>query len=149
MSVNIFQLSYNQRLKHWFQLRANIVDTDIQTQCAEIDKFWQNCPLVNHYLHPDFIEDWPGPWELLSENTYCPYARGLGMIYTLLLLGINDIDFVDAIDNNNEDVVLVLVDNAKYILNYWPDTVVNNCLQDFSIKKYHNLSLIIKKIGLT
>lgn len=149
MSVNIFQLPYNQRLKHWFQLRENLINVDLQTQCAEIDKFWQYCPLVNHYLHPDFMDDWPGPWELIAENTYCPYARGLGIIYTLLLLGINNIDFVDAIDNNNEDVVLVLVDRAKYIINYWPDTIVNNCLQDFSIKKYHNLSPIITKIGST
>lgn len=145
--MNIFQGSYENRLQGWFNLRTNLANQPIETQCIEVDKWWQKTPLVNHYLHTDFMYEWPGPWELIVENNYCLYARALGMIYTLLLLGVEDIDFVDAIDNNNEDVVLVLVDNAKYICNYWPDTIVNNCLQDFKITKRHNLTPIIKKIG--
>jgi hypothetical protein len=145
--MNIFQGSYENRLQGWFTLRTNLNNLSIKNQCIEIDKWWQKTPLVNHYLHTDFMHEWPGPWELIVENNYCLYARALGMIYTLLLLGVKDIDFVDAIDNNNEDVVLVLVDNAKYILNYWPDTVVNNCLQDFKITKQHSLKPIITKIG--
>lgn len=145
--MNVFQTSYENRLQSWFDLRTIICDLPTDQKCIAIDQWWQKAPLVNHYLHTDFIHDWPGPWELISDNEYCPYARALGMIYTLLLLGINDIDLVDAIDNNSEDVVLVLVDNAKYVLNYWPDTVVNNCLQDFVIKKYHNLKPILTKIG--
>ena len=147
MSVNIFQLNYEQRLKHWHQLRNNLLDKDTKTICIEIDRFWQSCPTVNHYLHTDFTDEWPGPWELIYENNYCRYGRALGMIYTLLLLGVTDIDLVDAIDDNSEDVVLVMVDHAKYIMNYWPDTVVNNCLQDFKINKRHNLTHIITKIG--
>jgi hypothetical protein len=69
------------------------------------------------------------------------------MIYTLVLLGIKEVDLVDAKDDNSEDVALVLVDNAKYVLNYWPNTVVNNCLQDFTIMKRHDVSPIITKIG--
>ena len=69
------------------------------------------------------------------------------MVYTLLLLGIKDIDFVDAIDDNKENVVLVLVDNAKYVLNYWPDSVVNTSLADFTITKNINISSLKKKIG--
>ncbi len=145
--MNIFQLNYEQRLKHWHQLRIDLENSDTKTKCIEIDKFWQAVPLVNHYLHTDYIHEWPDPWELISDNEYCVYSRSLGMIYTLMLLGINDIDFVDAKDDNNEDVILVMVDHAKYIMNYWPNTVVNNCLQDFKITKRHNLTPIIKKIG--
>lgn len=147
--MNIFQLNYEAKLKHWYQLRLELEDQDIKTKCIQTDNFWQQCPLLNHYLHPDFIYEWPDPWELIVDNSYCPYARALGMIYTLLLLGIVDIDLVDAVDDNNEDVVLVLVDNAKYIMNYWPNTVVNNCLHDFKIKKRHNIKSIITKIGQT
>ena len=145
--MNIFQGNYESILQYWYTLRQDIKDLDLQNQCILIDSWWQQCPIVNHYLHTDFMHEWPGPWELIAENNYCPYARALGMIYTLLLLGINDIDLIDAIDNNNEDVVLVLVDNAKYILNYWPGTVVNNCLQDFKTAKRHDLTPIFKKIG--
>ncbi|MFM8370736.1 MAG: hypothetical protein ACKOBD_18465, partial [Chloroflexota bacterium] len=63
------------------------------------------------------------------------------------LTGVNDIKMVQAIDNNKEEVILVLVDNAKYILNYWPNTVVNNCLQDFTIKQTVNIDHIKTKIG--
>lgn len=145
--TNIFQLSYEARLKNWHELRQELTELEVKEKCIKIDEFWQKTPLVNHYIHPQDMESWPTPWELIYDNEYCVYARALGMIYTLLLSGINDIDLVEAIDDNSEDVVLVLVDNAKYILNYWPDTVVNNCLSDFTIKKHINLTPIINKIG--
>lgn len=145
--MNIFQLNYDTRLKSWHELRARLENSDVEHKCIEIDRFWQQCPLVNHYLHPSDIKDWPSPWELLYENSYCYYARALGIVYTLLLLGTKDIDLVEARDNNNEDVVLVFVNNAKYICNYWPDTILNNCLQDFKITRYIDLTHIITKIG--
>jgi hypothetical protein len=69
------------------------------------------------------------------------------MVYTLMLLGINDIDFVDAIDYNRENVVLVLVDDAKYVMNYWPDSVLNISLADFTVTNHLNISSLKKKIG--
>jgi hypothetical protein len=69
------------------------------------------------------------------------------MIYTLLLLGVKEIDFVEAKDYNNNDVVLVLVDNAKYVLNYWPNTVVNINLKEFTIQKRINIDSLRRKIG--
>ena len=62
------------------------------------------------------------------------------------MTGINDVKIVEATDSFGNDVVLVLADNAKYVLNYWPDTVVNNCLQDFSIKKHIDIAALLKKI---
>lgn len=145
---NLFQSSYDTIFKNWYRLRLSLEDKDIQTKCIEVDAWWQKTPLVNHYLHTDCIHEWPNPWELLSENHYCNVARGLGMFYTLHLLGIKDIEFVQAKDYNSEDVTLVLVENAKYILNYWPNTVVNNHLQEFKIVKHIDTLPIIKKIGL-
>lgn len=144
--MNIFQTTYDQRLQNWYELRSKIKNSDVKTICVEVDKWWQKAPLVNHYLHEDCQDIWPGPWELLCENTYCNMARGLGMIYTLCLLGIKEVEFHKAKDYNNEDVVLVLVDSAKYILNYWPDTVLNNSLQDFTLLKRIELSNILEKI---
>lgn len=145
--MNDFQLSYEARLKKWHDLREKLKNADINEKCIEVDNFWQQCPINNHYLHPIDVDVWPDPWELIFENNYCVYARALGMIYTLLLLGVNDIDLVDAKDDNSEDVVLVLVDNAKYVLNYWPNTVLNNNLQDFKIVKHIDITLITTKIG--
>jgi hypothetical protein len=145
---NLFQTSYDTIFKNWYKLRLSLEDKDTRTQCIEVDKWWQMAPQVSHYLHSDFVHEWPNPWELISENHYCQLARGLGMFYTLYLLGVRDIDFVEAKDYNNEDVALILVEDAKYVLNYWPDSVVNNNLQDFKIVKHVDTVPIIKKIGL-
>ena len=144
--INVFQLNYDSRLKGWYDLRQKLQNADTTTKCIEIDKWWQQAPLVNHYLHPHEIDIWPGPWELLNDNEYCTIARGLGMIYTLILTGITDIDFSLGKDDNNEDVALVIVDRAKYILNYWPDMVVNINLQNFKITDSLSLKNITTKI---
>ena len=145
--MNVFQLNYDTRLRSWYDLRQQLQNTDTKTVCIEIDNFWQQAPLINHYLHPHDISNWPNPWELLSENTYCELARALGMCYTLLLLSINDIELVLAKNDNNEDVVLVLVDNAKYVLNYWPNTVISNNLKDFVVVEKLDIDKIKNIIG--
>ena len=70
------------------------------------------------------------------------------MIYTLAMLDTKNIELVEAKDDNSNEVVLVLVDNAKYVLNYWPDTVVNNDINDFVITRSLNISPLYSKIGL-
>ena len=145
--INVFQLNYDSRLRSWYDLRQTLQNADTKTKCLEIDKWWQSAPLVNHYLHPHEIDTWPTPWELLYDNEYCSMARALGMIYTLLLTGVTGVDFALGKDDNNEDVALVLVDNAKYILNYWPNTVISNSLQDFKIVTKLDTQRIIEKIG--
>jgi hypothetical protein len=145
--TNVFQLNYDERLKNWYSLRKTIENSDIKTICVEVDKWWQQAPLVSHYLHPHDIDNWPDPWELLFENTYCEVARALGMCYTLSLIGVNDIELVLARNDTAEDVVLVLVDNAKYILNYWPNTVISNSLTDFKIVDTLDIKKIKDKIG--
>ena len=145
--INVFQLEYETRLKSWYELRQSLENKDIATKCLAIDKWWQYAPLVNYYLHPDDIDNWPGPWELLNDNNYCQIARGLGMVYTLLLVGIKDLDFCLAKDDNNEDFALVMVDNAKYVLNYYPDSVLNSNSTQFKIDYKLDIAKITNIIG--
>jgi len=145
--MNHFLQDFSSLLQDWRNLRDNLRDKDLSTIAVEVDRFWQQAPLVNHYLHPDYMPLWPDPWQLIYDNNYCVYARALGIIYTLLLMGTKNIALVDAKDDNSEQVVLVLVDNAKYILNYWPNTVLNNHLSDFDIIKEYDLSPLYTKIG--
>lgn len=144
--INVFQLNYDSRLKSWYELRKSIEKADVATKCVEIDKWWQHAPLVTHYLHPKDKQAWPGPWDLLVDNQYCNIARGLGMIYTLLLSGIEDIDFCIALDDNSEEVAIVIVDRAKYVMNYWPNMVLNINLQDFIITKRININELQNKL---
>ena len=145
--INVFLLDYYTRLRAWHTLKENLKDADLSTICIEVDKFWQKAPITPHYLHPADVVDWPTPWELINDNNYCIYGRALGMVYTLMLLGIKSIDIAEAKDDNSEDVVLVLVDSAKYVMNYWPDSVLNIKLSDFTSVKYINISSLKKKIG--
>jgi hypothetical protein len=145
--TNVFILDYEARLRAWATLREKISQLPIVQKCVEIDAFWQRVPLMNHYLHVDYINDWPGPWQLISDNTYCYYSRALGMIYTLILSDTKNIELVEAKDDNSNEVVLVLVDNAKYVLNYWPDTVVNNLITDFKITRTLDITPLYNKIG--
>jgi len=144
--INVFQQNYDTRLRSWYELRKKIEYLDTQVKCVEIDHWWQQAPLVNHYLHILDSSTWPGPWDLLVENTYCTVARAVGMCYTLLLTGEKDIELVEATDKTGDDVVLVLVDNAKYILSYWPDTVLSNSLTEFTIKRHVDISHIQSKL---
>ena len=65
-----------------------------------------------------------------------------------MLLGITDLDFVIATDYTSEDTVLVFVDNAKYVLNYLPNSVVNNASNNFKITKRIDINSLYTKIGL-
>jgi len=145
--INVFLSDFYTRLRSWHNLKETLENSDIKTVCVEVDRFWQKCPMRNHYLHPDEIEEWPNPWELLKDNDYCHYSRALGMIYTLLHLGIKNIDFVEGLDDNGDNVVLVLVDSAKYTLNYYPNSVLNTNLSEFKITKKIDIEPLIKKIG--
>ena len=145
--TNVFILDFETRLRSWAKLREEILSLDSISQVIKIDDFWQKSPIQNHYLHPDYIKDWPTPWQLLSDNVFCYYARALGIVYTLLLLGKKNIDLVDAVDDNSNEVVLVLVDDAKYVLNYWPNTVVDNHISNFAITRKHDITPLYAKIG--
>jgi hypothetical protein len=79
--MNTFTMSFDTRLAEWYQLRESLKDSDLEKICIDVDKFWQQCPLNNYYLHPHDIKDWPNPWQLLQDNPYWFYARAVGNIY--------------------------------------------------------------------
>jgi hypothetical protein len=141
--MNIFQLSFDDRLQSWYKLRTELSTENLETKCVETDRWWQCAPIVNNHLHYAEVSQWPDPWTLLDENTYCPIARGLGMVYTLALLGIKDIDFSLA-SCYNDDCTIVLVD--KYILNYYPNSVLTSSLSEFTITKTIDIAPLLKQL---
>jgi hypothetical protein len=100
---------------------------------------------VTHYLHIKDTQNWPDPWELLVENLYCNVAKALGMCYTLYMTGEENFRMVTASDKMGNDVVLILVDN-QFVLNYWPNTVESNTLDDFSIKSEIDIRNQLEKL---
>jgi hypothetical protein len=144
--MNPFQNNYESRLREWRQLRDTTRVLTLERQCIEIDRWWQQAPLVNRYLHWNDESNWSDPWTILSENTYCVLTRAIGMCYTLLMNDVKQIELVLAQDEQAEEHYLVLVNNAKYTLNYWPDSVISTSLQKFKIINSKSLESLKNKI---
>lgn len=143
--MNVFQSNYDHRLRDWRQLRTRIQSLTLAEQCVEIDRWWQQVPFVNHHLSWNDTSNWPDPWTLLSENTYCLLTRAVGMCYTLLMSDVTEIELVHASDSQCEEHYLVLVE-SKYVLNYWPNTVLTNKIADFTLKRQLSTTHLKNKI---
>ena len=128
--------NYDDRLIEWRELREYAITKDLEQCLSVVDDWWQHAPLVNHYLHIDDRANWPLPWDLIAENTYCDLAKCLGICYTLLLIKHKDINSLEIIETQNEFLVAV---NNDLILNYYPREIVNrHTLKDMKIVRVVN-----------
>jgi len=119
-----------KRLAAWVDLRNSCKDNpDIYQVVTNIHNWWQQAPMVLRYLHTDLIEDWPDPWDLIAENTYCGLAKCLGICYTICMLERQDISDVCISEIDNNDYI-VQVNNGLYTLNWNVNNVVNIKLLD-------------------
>jgi hypothetical protein len=115
--------SFAERLESWAILRQRCADLDPESALKEINAWWFQTPWCAYHLHWDDQADWPDPWQLLSDNIYCPVARGLGILYTIAMLDRADLQDACMIEHVSDN--LVLVESGKYILNWDPDQVLN------------------------
>lgn len=116
--------TFEERLASWNQLRRQAALADPESALRSINSWWFRTPWRAYHLHWDDRKDWPDPWQLLSDNMYCPLARALGIMYTITLLDrpdLQDAVLCEVVSDN-----LVLVDKEKYILNWDSDIIVNN-----------------------
>jgi hypothetical protein len=114
---------FSERLESWAQLRQQCQTLDSEPALIKINQWWFQTPWTAYHLHWDDQADWPDPWQLLSDNLYCPVARGLGIMYTIAML--DRVDMQDSCMIEYQSDNLVLVAQEKYILNWDPDQVVN------------------------
>ena len=114
---------FSERLESWAQLRQQCQTLDSEPALIKINQWWFQTPWTAYHLHWDDQADWPDPWQLLSDNLYCPVARGLGIMYTIAMLDREDLQDACMIEYQSDN--LVLVAQEKYILNWDPDQVVN------------------------
>ena len=119
----MWPLTVAERLSAWHQLRQQVQTADVESALQTINSWWFQTPWRAYHLHWDDLPTWPDPWQLLSDDMYCPLARGLGILYTITLL--DRVDLQDAVLVEVGSDNLVLVSREKYILNWDTDTVVN------------------------
>jgi hypothetical protein len=114
--------NFSERLESWAQLRQQCRQLESEPALIKINTWWFQSPWTAYHLHWDDQQDWPDPWQLLSDNQYCPVARGLGIMYTIAMLDRADLQDACMIEYQSDN--LVLVNKEKYILNWDPDQVV-------------------------
>ena len=114
---------FSERLESWAQLRQQCRQLDSEPALTKINQWWFQAPWSAYHLHWDDQSEWPDPWQLLSDDQYCPVARGLGIMYTISMLDREDMQDAQMIEYQSDN--LVLVSQEKYILNWDPDQVVN------------------------
>ena len=128
--------TFAERLESWAQLREQAFTADVETALAAINSWWFQTPWQAYHLHWDDQLLWPDPWQLLSDDLYCPLARGLGILYTITMLDRPDLQ--DAVLAEVDSDNLVLVDKKKYILNWDPEQMLNITLGSF--KSHHSIT---------
>ena len=143
----MWQSHPEQRLIAWANLRNECKDNpNLESVITKIHNWWQQAPMVLRYLHTDLIDEWPDPWELIAENTYCSLAKCLGMCYTVRMLDRQDIHNLCISEVNNNDYI-VQVNNGLYTMNWNVDSLVNMTLEDKSkITKNIDSAMFVDKI---
>ena len=128
--------SYQTRLQSWVSLRNHCQSLDLEQSLQQINQWWFAAPWRPYYLHWDDHAQWPDPWQLLNDNSFCGVARALGIVYTIILMEhekILEVELVE-VDHGN----LVLVNGGKYILNWDPEDIVNISSNSFTTKRIIN-----------
>ena len=115
--------NFHGRLESWAQLRQQCFKLDSESALFQINSWWFQAPWTAYHLHWDDQRDWPDPWQLLSDNMYCPVARGLGIMYTIVMLDRSDLQDACMIEHHSDN--LVLASQEKYTLNWDADQIVN------------------------
>jgi len=128
--------TFAERLESWAQLRQQASTADVETALHAINSWWFQTPWRAYHLHWDDRVVWPDPWQLLSDDLYCPLARGLGILYTITMLDRPDLQ--DAVLAEVDSDNLVLVEQKKYILNWDPEQMLNITLGHF--KPHHSIT---------
>jgi hypothetical protein len=137
--------TFAERLESWARLREQASTADTETALSAINSWWFQTPWRAYHLHWDDQAVWPDPWQLLSDDLYCPLARGLGILYTITMLDRQDLQDAVLVEVDSDN--LVLVDKKKYILNWDANSIVN--IKPTQSRSRHSLTQeqIKQKIG--
>jgi hypothetical protein len=125
----MFQQKPEDRLRSWREFRASLDLLPLDQALAQTAEYWVRAPFTPYNLDPDLPHEWPDPWTLIMENSYCDVAKCLGIVYTILLTEHRkdlEIELRQYEDPTNRHVFnLAWVNKGKYILNMIDGEVVN------------------------
>ena len=138
---------YEDRLAAWCQLRQLNQTNSLEQALLNINDWWQQCPWIPYYLHWDDMEQWPDPWDLLADNSFCSLAKALGIVYTIHMISRPDITCTELAANTDSADNLVLINKGKYILNWEAGQLLNITSPEINITRSMDSQAITKKIN--
>ena len=125
--------SYADRLRDWNLLRDQCHDVPVGQALLTINDWWFHAPVATRTIIWEHHEKWPDPWQLLANDRCCDLARGLGIVYTVIMTehpAVADVVLTQT-DHDN----LVLVNRGKYILNWAQGQLLNIQSQAVQIRR--------------
>ena len=125
--------TYADRLRAWNLLRHHCRDLPVILALEEINHWWFQCPVTVRTVIWENHVHWPDPWQLLASSALCDLARGLGMLYTVMIMEHTEITGLALAQTDHDN--LVLVNQGKYILNWAPDQLLNIQSQAVQIRR--------------
>jgi len=129
----MWQNDYETALQDWIKLRESTQELPIKQALELIHNWWQQVPIIPHYLHYDDRAEWPGPWELLADNNYCEVAKALGMLYTVILIDRPEIYSTHLFLTDNYTYTEVKTEEGDFVLNDIPGSITETNLQDVQV----------------
>ena len=146
----MFQKKPEDRLRSWREFRSVLDQLPLEQALAQTVEFWTRAPFVPYNLDYRNQENWPDPWTLIDENSYCDIAKCLGIVYTITLSKHRkdlDIEFrVYKDPESGYEYNLAWINRGKYILNMVDGEIVNNKQFDKTLKLKHKYTAVDLKI---
>jgi hypothetical protein len=146
----MFQQPAEDRLRSWREFRSSLDQLTLEQALAQTAEFWARTPFAPYYLDPEDNSNWPDPWALVVENTYCDVAKCLGIVYTMFLCQHKPLIDVEMRLYNDPatgyDYNLAWFNQGKYILNMVDGEVVNNTQVEKTLKLKQRFTAVDLKL---
>ena len=115
--------TFEDRLSDWNNLRKHCQFLSLEDSLLHINTWWFQAPIVTRRINWDEFPSWPGPWDLLANDNCCDLARALGIVYTIMMLDLPELETTSIAQTDQGN--LVLEEHGKYILNWGPRELLN------------------------
>ena len=126
---------YDELLLEWAALRTEASKLPLDEALTLVHNWWNQAPIVNNTVHFTDPDNWPLPWDLLTQSGYCDVAKCLGICYTILLIQHEDIKSLHMVQTDN--YTYVQINDGQYTLNDQPDKITMD-QTDLCIKFSYN-----------
>lgn len=134
----MWKLKANERLARWREFRISLASMPLAQALEATEAFWSTVPFAPYYLDPDTPEEWPNPWDLITENYYCDLAKALGIVYTICFSAHGEgLDAEIRVYYDPESKYtynLAVFDKGKYVINLTEGEIVNIASVDKKLK---------------